>query len=186
MDYTHLYLYLLYLSVCRYYRLASQTFTSSQYANTVIHRLQITLLKWQSLNLICKWYSITQTYFWFCPSFSFYYLQLALLMDVMARFHLLPMQAFELLLLFVSGVSMTSSTTSKIYFNVSTHGKFIYIGWNMYFSLYLNRAWASSSHLRLVGNAYIIGDYLQHAYKWTFGNSWDFIQQFSRKLTKEV
>ena len=46
----------------------------------------------------------------------------------MARFHLLPMQAFELLLLFVSGVSMTASTTSKIYFNVSTHGKFIYIG----------------------------------------------------------
>lgn len=113
----------------------------------IIHRLQITLLKWQSLNLICKWYSITQTYFWFCPSFSFYYLQLALLMDVMARFHLLPMQAFELLLLFVSGVSMTASTTSKINFNVSTHGKFIYIGWNMYFSLYLNRAWASSMSL---------------------------------------
>jgi len=49
-------------------------------------------------------------------------------MDVMARFHLLPMQAFELLLLFICGVSMTASTTSKIYFNVSTHGKFIYIG----------------------------------------------------------
>lgn len=107
-----------------------------------------------TLNSICKWYSITHTYFWFCPSFSFHYLQLALLMDVVARFRLLPMQAFELLLLFICGVSMTASTTSKIYSSVSTHGKFIYIGWNMYFSLYLNRVWASSSHLRLVRNAY--------------------------------
>lgn len=105
-------------------------------------------------------------------------------MDVMARFHLLPMQAFELLLLFICGVSMTASTTSKIYSNVSIHSKFIYIGRDMHFSLYLNRVWAFSSRLRLVGNAYSRWDYLQSAYKWTFGNSRDFIEQFCKKLKR--